>query len=276
MTATDTVFQRAQRMVAEGQGDAGRALVDAELRAAQPGSPRYVESLFWRAALAPTAAAAERDYKRLIIEYPLSRWAGDALLRLAQLEMARGDRTRALAHLERLWLEHPTSATRPRTAYWMARVLFEQGDARRACTRLAHAERNTPAENVELRNQIAYYAQRCVGVDTAAVAAVDSTPPDSAARNTASSSGAVASSDTATTVSAGRYTVQVAAYSSRAEAERLQKRLRARGFEARVVGSAKPYRVRVGRYATRAEALEAMRRMKQANVVGFVTEVEPQ
>ena len=282
MSTADTVFLRAQRMVAEGQGDAGRALVEAELRAAAPGSSRYVEALFWRAALAASAAEAERDYKRIIIEHPLSPWAADALLRLAQLELARGDRARALEHLDRLMLEHPASAARPRTAYWMARVLFEQGDARGACARLAEAERSTPAQDVELRNQVEYYRQRCVGVDTSAVAAADTARSSPAAPDTtATRPTRAAAPDTAAAAPVagrgegrGAYTVQVAAYNTRAEAERLQRRLRARGFEARVAGSAKPYRVRIGRYATRAEATEAMRRMQQANVFGFVTEAE--
>ncbi|MDQ3673475.1 MAG: hypothetical protein M3365_03740, partial [Gemmatimonadota bacterium] len=96
---TDTMFLRARRLVADGNGAAGRALADSLLAAATPGTPRYAEALFWRASVASTAAAAERDYRLLSIEYPLSPRAEEALLRLAQLEMARGDRSLALKHL---------------------------------------------------------------------------------------------------------------------------------------------------------------------------------
>ncbi|HEY7860765.1 MAG TPA: hypothetical protein VIB98_04935, partial [Gemmatimonadaceae bacterium] len=56
----DTLFLRAQKMAAEGQGDAARALVQHELDAAAAGSPRYVDALYWRAVVASTAADAER------------------------------------------------------------------------------------------------------------------------------------------------------------------------------------------------------------------------
>jgi cell division septation protein DedD len=163
---TDTIFLRAQRLVSEGQGDAGRALVAQRLAAAAPGSADYVEALYWRAVLAATAADAERDYKRLIIEFPVSHRAEEALLRLAQLEMSRGDRVQAMRHLERLLLEHPGGRSRARANYWMARVLLDEGKLPAACVRLADARASTPDGDVELRNQIEYQSQRCAGVDT--------------------------------------------------------------------------------------------------------------
>jgi DedD protein len=71
---------------------------------------------------------------------------------------------------------------------------------------------------------------------------------------------------------AGRYAVQVAAYDTKREADALVKRLVARGYKARVVGSAKPWRVRVGSYGTRADANAALGRMKKAGLDGFVTD----
>ena len=174
--STDTIFVRAQRMVAEGQGDAGRALVQQQLDAAPAGSPKYVEALYWRAALASTAADAERDLKRIVIEYALSPRADDALMRLAQLEMARGDRDQALAHLQRVVTEHPKSPSRARASYWMARTLFEQKKDVPGCTRLTDARSNAAAGDVELRNQIDYYAPRCESVDAANATAATAAP----------------------------------------------------------------------------------------------------
>jgi len=111
---SDTLFLRAQRMAAEGQGDAARALVQHEIDTASAGSPRYVDALYWRAVVAATAADAEKDLRRIIIEFPLSPRNEDALLRLAQLEMTRGDNDQALAHLQRLVIDHPTSPSRAR------------------------------------------------------------------------------------------------------------------------------------------------------------------
>ena len=67
------------------------------------------------------------------------------------------------------------------------------------------------------------------------------------------------------------YTVQVAAYSTRAAAERLVERLTKRGFSARVVSAgAAPYRVRIGAYATEKEAAKAARQLQAKGISGFV------
>jgi cell division protein FtsN len=161
---TDTMFLRAHRLVSQGQGDAGRALIDSLLTATAPGSPAYAEGLFWRAVTAVRAEHAERDYLRIVIEYPLSSRAEDALIRLAELEMMRGDRMRAQRHLQRLIVEHPNGPSRARASYWLARVFFDGNDLPRACNELNVARARAAPADVELRNQVDYQAQRCVGV----------------------------------------------------------------------------------------------------------------
>jgi cell division protein FtsN len=297
--SSDSIFVRAQRMAAEGQGDAARALVQHEIDISAAGSPHYVDALYWRAVVAATAADAERDLRRIIIEYPLSPRNEDALLRLAQLEMTRGDNDQALAHLQRLVIDHPTSPSRARASFWMARVYFDKNQTPAACRSLADALHNTSAAQVEQRNQIDFWMQRCHGTDTAAVAsaAPDTTtpaPPQSTAASasvappppaapaasttTARTTTTVRSSTTSTHEGATRvkYTVQVGAYPTRASAESHRKALTARGIDARVVGSAAPYRVRVGRYGTRAEADAAAQRLKAKKISVYVTEAESQ
>ena len=97
-TPSDSIFLRARQLVVNGNGAAGRLLVDSVIAATNPDTPIYGDALYWRAALAATSADAELDYKRVVVEFPLSERAGDALFQLAQLEVARGDRTAALAH----------------------------------------------------------------------------------------------------------------------------------------------------------------------------------
>ena len=103
-------------------------IVDSLLRAAPEGTPAYGDALFWRGALAETAADAERDYRRVIVEYPLSPYSDDALLSLAELEQARGDRAAAYQHLQRFVREHPASPARARAGLAAARLAFEQRD----------------------------------------------------------------------------------------------------------------------------------------------------
>lgn len=288
----DTLFLRAQKMAAEGQGDAARALVQRELDAAAAGSPRYVDALYWRAVVAATAADAERDLRRIIIEFPLSPRNEDALLRLAQLEMTRGDNDQALTHLQRLVLDHPESPSRARASFWMARVYFDKNQAAAACRSLGDAAGHTASGQVEQRNQIDFWMQRCRGVDTSAVASAsgDSAPVSSPKTVTASAPPAPAPAPppAAAPVSsprskapapapAGRaqYTVQVAAYQRRDQAEALQKSLAAKGVTARIVGTSKPYRVRVGRFGSRSEAEAVAKSLKAKQITVYVTEAEP-
>ena len=122
---TDAVFIRAQQMITAGQAAAGRAVVDSVLAATTEGTPRYAEALFWHASLNETAAGAERDYRRIAVEYPLSPRAEEALYRLAQLEMTRGDRAAARSHFERIQREHPSGATSTRASVKLAQLAFD-------------------------------------------------------------------------------------------------------------------------------------------------------
>src|SRR5438105_12702705 len=158
---TDPVFARAQALVSDGNGAAGRALIDSVIAATPPMAPLYPQALFWRASLAASAADAESDYKHIVVDYPLAPQAADALLRLAQLELARGDRDGALAHLERIPRDYPRSKSLARASYWMARVLFEKNDIANACAANASALAQTDSTEIELRNQIQYQGQRC-------------------------------------------------------------------------------------------------------------------
>jgi cell division protein FtsN len=313
--ASDSVFAQAQRLVAEGRGEEGRALVERTLASAPAGSSEYAAALYWRGVMAPTAAEAERDLRRVIVEFSLSPNADDALLRLAQLEIARGDRVRATEHLERLLAEHPTSDVRPRAQLTIARMQLDAGQLAPACAQLRDAAANTPATEIELRNQIAFMQQRCTGVPnnpnvaetrssngeavaqtprrrtaprqapgpvdtaiaqthTAAAPQSDSATATRPAPSIAQPAPAAATSATAS--SGGRFSVQVGAFSTRAQADKVRQALSGRGYSARVVpGPRDLFRVRVGHYADRDGAGTALATMKRSGVDGIVVEVEP-
>jgi hypothetical protein len=291
-SSADSVFVRAEQLVREGAGSAGRALVDSVLGATPPESPVYAEALYWRALFATSAADAEPDLRRIIVEFPVHARAEDATLRLAQLELARGDRERALAHLQRFEREYPSSGDRARAALMLARLYLEQRELPNACSALGAARASVRAAEAELRNQIEYYVPRCEGVDTTAAARSGVGPTSAAgasadsvrgaanrsrttAPSNADSSSGGAPRRTTPATPAGRYTVQLAAFNTRAEAESLVDALRGRGHEARVVGEKRPFRVRVGRFATRAQANRALASLKAKKLNGYVTEAEP-
>jgi len=173
--SADSLYLRAQRMVMNGAGTDGRAIVDSLLRAARPGSAAHAEALYWRAALAETAAEAERDYLRLTIEYPLSARTADALYRLGQLELTRGNRTLALSRFERLASDFPDNPQRGRALLGMGRIYLDQRRLPQGCAAVAEAQRVARAQDVELRNQVTFLSRQCVGVNTTNARAADVT-----------------------------------------------------------------------------------------------------
>jgi cell division protein FtsN len=323
-------YRRAQTLVNDGNAAAGRAIVDSMIARATPGTNEYAEGLYWRAVLSATAADAEMDYRRIIVDHPLSPRVEEVFLRLAQLELARADYDGALQHLNRLMLEHPTGSTRARAGYWTARVLFEKNDTQRACAANADALVRTSPEDTELRNQILYLNQRCSGItlnvapisnrasDSALKSKPDTAlsvpaavpqgvpavvqpsvaaqkPPmqlptspkdgkptmiDSEKRDRLSVTKAASSKGTAPTTSvgspaeSGEYSVQVAAYNLKSQAEAMATKMRKRGYETRVAGASAPFRVRIGRYATQAQASAVMRSLKAKQIDGFVVKAE--
>ncbi|MEP6989745.1 MAG: SPOR domain-containing protein [bacterium] len=313
--ATDSLFRRARRLVSEGNGVAGRALVDSVLKTEAEGTPGYGNALFWRGALSETAAEAERDYRRVIVEYSLSAYADDALLAIAELEQARGDRAGALLHLQRFVREHPASPSRGTAAFAAARLAFEQRDTRTGCAMIAEARASVPTSDVELRNQIDYFGERCTTATANAMATPVATPAKTtmtpASRDSLGKTGTRATSvptrptptlDRPRTTPPTRqapapvvtpaphaatrpdvrhapprasYTIQLAAYGTRADAERLVHTLGAKGVKARVSGTTKPFRVRLGFYPTRQDAVDAVALLKQRGIIGFVTTEAP-
>jgi SPOR domain len=294
----DTLFLRARAMVLNGNGTAGRALVDSVLAGAE-GTPEYGNALYWRAALAAMAADAERDYRRVIVEYPFSAHSGDALLALAQLEMARGDRSAAVDHLQRyLAQQPPNDPQRVRVGISLGRLLLETNQVAKGCAALLRTRAALGDTAVEIRNQVDYYAARCDGVDTSAAAAVPrATTPAARSATSATPTASSSASRPAAPVSRPsptpvtpprdsgakpngaaaverRFTVQVAAYDTKSSAQQLVARLGERGIVARVAGTSAPFRVRIGHYETEAAAMAAVRQLKSKGIEGFVTTSE--
>ena len=269
----DSLYARARRLVLEGNGNAGRALMDSVLEAAS-GTPAYADALYWRAALAATAADAEKGYRRLIVEYPFSQHAGDALLALAQLEMARGDRVPAIDHLERFLLQRPQHPERVRAALWLGRMHLERNQRKKGCAVLLRTRATLGTDDAEMRNQLDYYATPCAGVDTtrSLPRAPAPAPPVASAAPQTTTPPSPAPTPAPRVPNEKRYTVQVAAYDTRAAAQQLIERLAARGVTARLVDSGSPpFRVRVGTYATEAAATSAAADLKAKGISVFVT-----
>lgn len=283
--AMDRAIARARAAVDNGNGEDARAVLDSLVNAAPAASNDLAEALFWRATLAERLGDAERDWKRLVIDVPLAPRASDALLRLGELEMLRGHPADARTYFARVVREYPTGSVTSRAQLWVAKSWSAQRDMPRACVVLAEASASGIPEG-ELRLQAEEMGRQCATVDKKLIAkaAAESAPTSSsavAAPTVAPSAAptaptpAPASAPAATTPApaSARYSVQLAAFDTKQEAEQLVKRLGARSIDARVDGEVKPFRVRTGYYATRAQANAALAKLKQGGQTGFVAEI---
>lgn len=255
-------LRAAVQLAADGRGEEARRIVAAELARLPGGDSSYVEALFWRARLASSGDSAERDLRRVAIEFSTSRWADDALLQLAQLAMAAGNPASALALATRLRADYPGSELRPRAAFWAGRAALELGEPQGACALLDSARAEAPGD-VEFQNQVAFYRGRCGSVVSPHVVPVAPAPQAAPLTDTAR---AAPSQTAPATPSApavrppGAFEVQVAAARTDQAARAVVNRLARAGHRARVLTGADGYRrIRLGPFPTLREAEEAAR-----------------
>lgn len=272
----DSIFRRAQRLVNEGANAEARRLLDSLVRVTADGSEPRAEALFWRATLATDSESAQTDYLTIVVDYALSQRAADALLRLGRSEFEHGDRESAARHLERLVLEHADAAATNEGWYWLGRVRLMDNDLAGGCAALDSALRRLPESDVERRRPAQHYSQPCKDLPTGPPPSDTGTSPKRSgggaanltARDSASRSGRRDSAP-----AKPQYSVQVAAYDSRAGADALARKMIARGYAARV-DSLKLFHVRIGLYATRADAVAVLNKLKQQGQAAIVVEVE--
>jgi hypothetical protein len=283
---------RARGLVEAGAGADARALLDSLVRTQLPGSNELAEALYWRAMLAERATDSERDWKRLTIEAPLSPRTADALVRLGEFEMLRGRPATARPYFARVVQDFPNTTARAKAGLWIVRGYFDERNSGSACSALAEL----PATGVpdgELRLQYEELGKRCAVAGTGAgekrnggslnsgslndekggktnSGKSNSGKTDGGKTNGGKTNGGKTDSEAN---DGARFSVQLAAYDTRQEAEASVKRLTGRGIAARIDGEAKPFRVRVGRYKTRAEATAALAKLKKQGQSGFIAEL---
>ena len=266
---------RARSMVDGGDGTAARALLDSLVARAAPSSDDLAEALYWRAVLSERVADGERDWKQLVVDAPLSPRVPESLLRLGELEILRGRPAVARAHFERLLLDFPESAQRPKAMVWIVRSFFEERDFTRGWEMVRTVQADTVPEG-EMRLQVDELQLRCAVSGTSTAVGGTSTAVGGSATAVGGTSTAVVPTTAVPTTAVPTtavFSVQLAAYDTRAQANALVTRLAKRGLKARVDGDRKPFRVRVGRYDTRADAAVMLARLKKQGQGGFVTEL---
>jgi cell division septation protein DedD len=271
-----TTGRRIHALVARGDSAAARRLADSLAANAGAATPEAAEGLYWRGALAGSRDSARVDLSRVVVEYSQTSSAGDALYRLAMMDLATGDRAGARRRLARAGRDYSTSITAGDAALELATLLIADGAMREGCAALDSALQHIPAEQAEKRNRVSYMRRPCAQVE--AEAAADTAKPAPAGPTKAPEvpgRGATprGARGTPPSSSGTRWSVQVGAFADKADADRTAQRLTARGYEARVTGE-RPFRVRIGRYAKRAEASALVAKLKAEKTAAFLVEAE--
>lgn len=236
---TDPRLREAISLAQAGQLDSARALVDRLLATLPPTDSVFPEALYAAGLIAPDAPTVMRYLQRVIVEHDGSPWADDALLRLTQLYSAQGDPAGTVRTIERMRRDYPDSPLFAQAAFPAARAYFDLRDEPRGCELIRVALAGA-GDNVELRNQVGFYAARCPAEGVSA--------PDSGR---------------AARPAPPRYAVQVLAVRTTAQVDDMLTRLRGMGYPSRVVRDTTGFfKVWVGPYPTREGAQRAQQLLR--------------
>lgn len=240
--ALDSVEAAADR----GDSDAARAALDSWFQAEESGASRadVTRARFLRGRLTVDADSAEVEYLRAAID-GTGEYSSRARLRLGQLNLARGNLSRAKDHLEQLRADDPSGSVVPTSWVWTARVAEAMNDAGAACEAWEHARSSLgsadpaygEAEQSRSRCEeaepqpgevITYTVQLgAFGTEEAAVRLRDGAADGGVAVRVEAPSGGV-----------HVYRVRAGRFGSREAAEMLMRRFHAAGFDAIVVPEA--------------------------------------
>lgn len=251
-------LDRVDSLIAHGQYPTARATLDGWFSARDqfdvPGSD-MARALMLRARLAPDPGAAEPDYLAIVLGYPTSEHAAEALLRLGQGLLAAGDAGRAAAYLERLVSDYPGRPQRTPGLLWLARARSATRRYEEACSAAREGLRDGRDPDLTAMLRVEAGASCGVAAGEPARPAERSAPaPTPQARP-----GPVAGES-----ADGAFAVQAGAFRYRESATALMERLRAAGFESRLVRvpANQLLRVRIGRFQDHAAASRLVERLK--------------
>lgn len=210
-----------------GRIEGARHAIESWLSEADGASPAdRGRARYLRARLIPHADSARDEFLAVALD-ARSPYGARAWIRLAQLDLARGDPAKAVEGLERLRADYPGSPVIADSWFWSARALEAAGALETACD----------------------------AFDRAVLEARSSGNNELLERTVAASRGC--------TPGGLRFTLQLGAFSRRSAADALAEEVRRAGFDVRVVTEGGLEKVRVGRFAS-AEAARALERELRA------------
>jgi cell division septation protein DedD len=240
-----SALDRAETFAAEGKYGEARATLtqwwSTHKTTRSADAPLVARALMLRARLTMHPDTAERDYLRIVLEHPTSPQTPEALLRLGQHFLARGDTQRARVYLRRLASDYPNSSQRATALTFLARADSMRSAPRE--TRAPTLEKSAPTRETR--------------APTLEKSAPTRGKPDVAQPTSAS----------------GAYALQCGAFRLQSGASSLAALLRKAGYDARIVSTGGQLRlVRVGHYASTREAVDVARRVRAQGFTAVVVD----
>lgn len=249
------------QLVQNGQYQQARQAINQWWRATPDPSPAdAVRAHMLRGQLAVDPDSAEADYLAIALGYPTQPEAAEALLRLGQLLLMKGDAQRAEGYLQRLAADYPGSEFHGPGLLWLARAYNATGRGAQACNAARTGLRDSNSDP-DLSSLLQVEVAASCGVAQASAPSDSARAPAAPAK--ARPEPAPSNPEPAAT-GEGRFAVQVGAFRQRDGAEALAARLRKAGHTPRLVlvPNSGLIRVRVGRFTTSQDAEVLVRRLK--------------
>jgi len=260
---SDARVLAALRLAQDGRIDSARVTLAALEKSVPPTDSTYAQVLYAQGLVATTVDDARQRLQRVVTEYPLSAWADDAVVRLAQLEYANGDPTAAARQLERFHSDYAASSLFPVAAVWAGRSLLRTRDTLAGC-RWVSEGLGRVGQDAATRKELAALQAKCGG--RAQVVRVDSSAVASEPPLVVPSRAPAGKPMPPTPVvpAAPSWRVQIIAAGTADEAQAQVQRAKRAGFDAIVVREGAYHKVRVGSFTSRADAATAAARVKAA------------
>jgi cell division septation protein DedD len=229
-------LDRVEELARLGRTDEARNVLTEWWESARANAPQRDQQrgLWLRGRLTADPMLAELDFQRLVVLYPSSPFAAQALLRLAQSAHAHGDGEGAARHVATIVRDHPTSPVRQEAEAWL----------RGAGT--PPPPTDTPRATPPPR--------------TADAPAPSSSPPANAPANPPANTPTTTPRPPAPADAVLDWSVQFGAFTDEDRAFALHQQLVAAGLTARLVRVAGSgfLHVRIGRFGTRPEAADQL------------------
>jgi general secretion pathway protein A len=131
------------------------------------------DQLYAQTVYASSAADAERDLTDFISRYPTSEHHSEAVLRLARLQLSRGDRTAAIQNLSQLAQQVPSGIQHASALVLAAQAHIDNGDTTAACLGISPDLSSEVQTDSALSHQFATVSSLCASRPPSSA---DSTP----------------------------------------------------------------------------------------------------